>query len=390
MPEDEDEGSQPTSDADASISPERDARLTTAARALALGNGFFSRDSLLGLELDLARLNLEIPDKKLFRWEARMEAFNASDDLLRSRNLLDVVRESEERRLFASAGQSRHRRPALVDLWRIAAESSQQDAGIAWLRLLMADGDPLLSAAAAASIAPRSRVPQGAPEHPAMSNARAALRAYRESGDPLASEIARAAQSRLESTPPQNLSRDERSQQKMVDGVSLLVHGTFSYIGTWWRSAGDFHQFILQNVRGNLYAGSRPFYWSGVYKGKHRDQASSDLFQWAQDFGGQLDCVFAHSYGGIVALGASSLGLKISKLILLSTPVHAVPTEWRNIGSAVSLRIHLDLVLLAARRRQLFTENVTEHHMPAWFIHHGDSHEPMKWESQEWAQRLGL
>ena len=76
-----------------------------------------------------------------------------------------------------------------------------------------------------------------------------------------------------------------------------------------------------------------------------------------------LNTVFAHSYGGIIALYASTFGLKMNEVVLLSVPVENIPVEWRNIGRAVSLRIHMDLVLLAARRRQLFTENVEEHHL---------------------------
>jgi hypothetical protein len=74
--------------------------------------------------------------------------------------------------------------------------------------------------------------------------------------------------------------------------------------------------------------------------------------------------------------------------VLLSTPVDSVPIEWRNIGRAQSLRIHLDLVLLAARRRQRFTENVEEFYLPQWFWSHSDSHEPTIWQAGDWPDVL--
>jgi hypothetical protein len=67
-----------------------------------------------------------------------------------------------------------------------------------------------------------------------------------------------------------------------------------------------------------------------------------------------------------------------------------VPVEWRNIEHAVSLRIHMDLVLLAARRRQYFTENVEENYLPYWFWRHDDSHNPEIWQSEKCPEMLCL
>jgi pimeloyl-ACP methyl ester carboxylesterase len=100
--------------------------------------------------------------------------------------------------------------------------------------------------------------------------------------------------------------------------------------------------------------------------------------------------VFAHSYGGIVTLSATTHGLEAREVILLSVPAERVPVEWRNVERAVSLRIHMDLVLLAARRRQRFTENVEEHVLPRWFREHGDSHDPGIWDRYGCKALLGL
>ena len=59
-------------------------------------------------------------------------------------------------------------------------------------------------------------------------------------------------------------------------------------------------------------------------------------------------------------------------------------------GGPVSLRIHLDLILLAARRRQYFTENVEENYLPYWFWRHGDSHNPEIWQSEKCPEMLDL
>lgn len=105
---------------------------------------------------------------------------------------------------------------------------------------------------------------------------------------------------------------------------------------------------------------------------------------------GPLNSVFAHSYGGVIALKATMYGLVIKDLVLLSVPAENVRVEWRSIERAVSLRIHMDLVLLAARRPQRFTENVEEHYLPHWFFNHGDSHDPALWRKEESARRLKL
>jgi alpha-beta hydrolase superfamily lysophospholipase len=103
-----------------------------------------------------------------------------------------------------------------------------------------------------------------------------------------------------------------------------------------------------------------------------------------------LNALFAHSYGGIIALNATTRGLKVKDLVLLSVPAENVPVEWRNIERAVSLRIHMDLVLLAARRRQYFSENVEENYLPYWFWRHDDSHNPEIWQSEKCPEMLGL
>ena len=170
-----------------------------------------------------------------------------------------------------------------------------------------------------------------------------------------------------------------------------MVHGTNGYRGEWWFPGGDFHTYIKEYVRPDLFSGGNCYSWSGKYNKRDRRIAAERLAFWVEaTVGGPLDAVFAHSFGGIVALQATTYGLELSDLILLSVPVDDVPIEWRNIGRAISLRIHLDLVLLAARRRQCFTENVDEHYINHWFRAHGDSHDPSVWQADSWPTILGL
>ena len=157
-----------------------------------------------------------------------------------------------------------------------------------------------------------------------------------------------------------------------------MVHGTAAWKGTWWSPGGDFHDYVKEELRSDMYSGGKSFSWTGKYNEEHRSIAAERLARWAE--GEPLNTVFAHSYGGMIALEATSHGLVINELVLLSTPREKnVPIEWDNIGRAVSLRIHLDLVLLAARRRQSFDLPVAEHFLPQRFRKHSDSHNPEVW-----------
>jgi len=154
---------------------------------------------------------------------------------------------------------------------------------------------------------------------------------------------------------------------------------------------GDFHTYIRNEVRQDLFSGYHAFQWSGRYRKRDRDVAAERLAGWVRDVVGHgLNAVFAHSYGGIIALNATTRGLLVNDLVLLSVPAENVPVEWRNIRRAVSLRIHMDLVLLAARRRQYFTENVEENYLPYWFWRHSSSHDPEIWQSEKCSEMLGL
>lgn len=217
---------------------------------------------------------------------------------------------------------------------------------------------------------------------------------------PVARDIARAALERerldLPSAgppPSAETTRDtsaEPDPQPPSQRVSIVVHGTAAYPGAWWRPGGDFHEFLRGSVSPELYAEGQYFQGSGAYSARHRDVAAERLREWATPYGLRLHRIFAHSHGGVIALRAIGLGLEVDDLVLLSTPNERVETDYSRVGRIVSLRIHFDLVLLAARRRQSFDLPVAEFHLPRWFVGHGDTHEPDLWREHDIGKVLSL
>ena len=254
--------------------------------------------------------------------------------------------------------------------------------------MLMADQESTAAAAAAVALA-RWQQPKEFTVPAALSHAKEVLPEYAESRDSDASAIAQAALGTGDDTVYAQLPKSGPSPTSPT--TSLLVAGTGAYANTWYMTGGDFHTYILKEVRQDLFSGLHAFTWSGAYRKKHRDVAAKLLAGWVDGVVGHgVNALLAHSYGGTVALKATTHGLSVKDLVLLTSPVEDVPVEWRNIGRAVSLRIHMDLILLAARRRQYFTENVEENYLPYWFWRHGASHSPEIWQHEKCAEMLGL
>src|SRR5690606_1630692 len=64
--------------------------------------------------------------------------------------------------------------------------------------------------------------------------------------------------------------------------TSTMVHGTRGYRGDWWEpQRGDFHDWIHQRHRPDLYAGSRPYSWGGALSRNQRADAARRLKIWA-------------------------------------------------------------------------------------------------------------
>jgi hypothetical protein len=381
-------------DAEASAEDSPAAIAVTAARALALGSALSTPVALAGLDADLAAIGLDRLPRHWGGWKERVETCDASDDVLRGYGLADEVREREEARWTAQGlDDSSPGRSARVDLWRRVAADTNPAECVAWLRAVMTDREPIAAAAAANALSTwrrsaESKVPT------VLLSARDVLRAYAVGDASGAQEIARAGLASITNTevavPPLREAELKSRPAEKRGSTSTIIHGTRAWAGSWWFVGGDFHTYVLREIRPDL-CGRNAFGWDGALRRSHRAIAAERFAGWAQDtVGGTLNTVFAHSYGGSVALHATTYGLKIQDLVLLSTPVENVPVEWRNISRTQSLRIHLDVILLAARRKQFFPYNVDEHHLPQWFWSHSDTHEPNVWKAQDCATTLGL
>lgn len=376
-------------DAEAASDPSPVGIATTAARALALGSALATPGALRGMEADLAAIGLSRLPAFWGGWARRGQIVDDSDGVLAQYRLLEEIRQREEEQWIATFSDSYdQQRSARVDLWRVVAAEARQADAIAWLRMVMTDQEPTAAAAASAALA-RWQKRQDIPVPSSLAYAYDALTRYASSDAVDAATIANAALG-SENVGQQQLLSDKKSSTA-GHTLSIIVHGTAAWSKSWWLAGGDFHTYILQEVCPDLFSGYNAYQWSGAYNKRTRDIAAVRLAGWAGDtIGDHLNTVFAHSYGGVVALNATTHGLFIRDLVLLSTPTEDVRVEWRNIKRAVSLRIHMDIVLLAARRAQYFTENVEEHYLPHWFWNHSDSHDPALWRSEGMPETLGL
>jgi hypothetical protein len=188
-----------------------------------------------------------------------------------------------------------------------------------------------------------------------------------------------------------------------VRPVSLMVHGTWAYDERWWRpGVGDFHGYIKSAVRPNLWARPSVYYWSGRYESSDRDWAIYDLLSWAgQHCPRGVDTVFAHSYGGHVAMRAVAQGLRPRTLVLLSTPFYADdrPSLMRVLHSCkvVSFRTKYDLVLRADKiarfvrnplRPKPISPPFREIQIGGFFTGHSATHDPDIWRKKGLAARI--
>jgi len=216
----------------------------------------------------------------------------------------------------------------------------------------------------------------------------AILGASLDSADPLVARLAATVLARIapedERLRPLLRRRPSRSRRSRSH-TSLLVHGTFARSSTWWQPGGDFHEYLRTEVRPDLYSAGDRFEWSGGWSDAARALGAADLRQWVDDrkLAG-LD-LFTHSHGGSVAMLASQGGLAIGELVMLSCPVHAAEyfPDFAWVGRAVSIRVHMDLVILADGGGQKFQDpRIAEHVLPIWFDHFA-THDPEVWRDHD-------
>jgi hypothetical protein len=201
--------------------------------------------------------------------------------------------------------------------------------------------------------------------------------------DELVQEVARTTLARVAPEFPfrPELGFDDLYGPPQPMNTTLLVHGTFARQAAWWRPGGDFHTYVLQEVRGDLYSAPDAFSWSGIYSDAARLLGSEDLVAWLQARASGAVDLITHSHGGSVAMLASYAPLAIGQLVLLSCPVHwaQYSPHFASIGETISVRVHCDLVILADRGGQRFRDSrITEHVLNLWFKH-AASHDPDVW-----------
>jgi hypothetical protein len=177
-------------------------------------------------------------------------------------------------------------------------------------------------------------------------------------------------------------SKKRRSLRKR-SRTSLLVHGTWARTDSWWQPpSGDFWTYLHGQVDPNLYGAQDRFEWSGGYSDAARALAGDDLRVWVRQHNLEGLDLFAHSHGGNVAMLANHAGTTVGRLVLLSCPVHwpkYTPDFSAVANKVVSVRVHLDLVILADRGGQRFYDNrIQENVLPLWFDHSA-THDPGIW-----------
>lgn len=190
---------------------------------------------------------------------------------------------------------------------------------------------------------------------------------------------------------PQPANAPPSVETPMSPKTSTMIHGTWAFTGGWWRPrVGDFHQFISNRYRPNLYRGGAHFHWSGNYKDKHRAKAAEYFAEWVAEIAPEgLQSVFAHSYGGEVAARALNSGSAIQELVLLSTPVtDHVETAAQSPVRLIDIRLPFDPVLALELRPQRIPAgpDLTEV-LTSWRLDHGATHKPSVWTADDIAQR---
>jgi hypothetical protein len=174
--------------------------------------------------------------------------------------------------------------------------------------------------------------------------------------------------------------------------TATIIHGTWARQNDWWQPgfSGNFHEYLKTNVDPSLYSASDRFDWSGSYSDAARALGALDLMSWVTSHGLDGLDLFTHSHGGSVAMLANKAGLNIGRLVLLSCPNHIPKYEpdFTRVGKVVSIRVRMDLVILADRGGQRFNHpKIQENVLPIWFKH-SVSHEPKTWIDHNLPSRI--
>ena len=207
-----------------------------------------------------------------------------------------------------------------------------------------------------------------------------------QSRDRLVRDVAAHALARLDPRNPTLaglLASSTRRSRQRPSRTSTIVHGTWARGGSWWQPpSGEFWKYLHDNVSPDLYGAADRFQWSGGYSDAARGLGGDDLHAWVLQRGLDRLDLFTHSHGGSVAMLATQAGTRIGKLVLLSCPVHwpKYAPDFSRVTQTVSIRVRMDLVILADGGGQRFHDTrIQEHVLPIWFDHF-TTHDPDTWE----------
>jgi hypothetical protein len=186
--------------------------------------------------------------------------------------------------------------------------------------------------------------------------------------------------------------------------TTVIVHGTWAANSPWWQPNGNFFNFLTTTLPPLPRTAPFPpppswdapfgaagyFGWTGGYSDAARAQGAQDLIQWVAGHSAAGLDLITHSHGGNLAFLASQSGLQSSEIVALSCPVHfpKYAPNFSNVKKIVSVRVHLDLVILADRGGQRFNDpRIRENVLPVWFDHFA-THDPNVWTKHDVAAML--
>lgn len=223
------------------------------------------------------------------------------------------------------------------------------------------------------------------------------VRLAQNSPDPIVRELA------FISDEPGN--EPQLSAEVARDGtLSTMVHGTGAWKGGWWHPGGNFHKYMKDTHRPNLYSDGMPFSWSGAYRESDRRVAAHRFDAWVDSASNRqgMDTVFAHSYGCEVAARAVvDHQTSVHTLVMLSAPINgywgAAPGK---VTRMIDVRQRFDLVLALDRMYQWLSPrpensstsfgNVVTFRPNKQYWSHSKTHDPDFWDELGVAERTGL
>tara|TARA_R110002072_G_scaffold187924_3_gene344717 strand:- start:3433 stop:4557 length:1125 start_codon:yes stop_codon:yes gene_type:complete len=230
--------------------------------------------------------------------------------------------------------------------------------------------------------------------------ARSILSVYSRFGDnPDAISIAETALARVDnrsgdshSSTKENIGKNDfHTPDSHLEVRALLIHGTMpinpfvsATLDEWWSPylPGRLFEHVEKKVpRRDIYGEDDTFEWEGNYNSRTREYAAKNLRLWLNDRSQYIFDVAPHSHGNNLVFQALNQGAEIRNMLAMSCPVHTAwlpkRSQYNNIES---VRVYLDLVIIADRGGQSFPKDmgVAEHYV-GWFGH-GKSHEPDIWD----------